>query len=487
MIKFIFFIKNLNLKMGNQCINMTILFFFISFSVCIIEMPLNPIHVKGIPKYKNLQIIESLQVNEGNKSINGRLLIEEGNAVIDTNLLFLANIRIGSNKQQFNLILDTGSYIIWVAQKGSIDSIPINNHFDPSASNTCRNTNIPFEQSYVTGKCSGTYYADNFNYINNRDFQIFFGVATKTEMPIRGGDGIVGLAHFYFDENLSFIKQLNQAGITSSTIFSFKFGNDINVGTNGKLYIGKHEDFSKNNVATCPLVNMAASYNIYWACEVSSFGLKNSGNEIKSNRRFNIVFDTGTNAIILPLEYLNDLQNNLNQFNCFAIASQDQKTFQIACPIQSDWPDIIFEINGNILRIPKFYFFAQADNQYVISRVLFSRMDFYIIGTPFFFTFHTLFDKESERLHFYPENNEYLIKRNYLLLDDKKGISEKFLGDINELSIIIFCIIISLIILSIGLGLFLYYKFKRKYEKETEIDSQNDIISTSKNYANTLL
>ena len=476
------------LKMGNKCLNISVFLLCISFSVCIIEMPLTPIRVTGIPKYKNIQVIEPIQVNEGNKSINGRFLIEEGNSVIDTNLLFLANVRIGSNKQQFNLILDTGSYIIWVAQKGSIDTVHINNHFDPSASNTCRNTNIPFEQAYVTGKCSGTYYIDNFNYINDRDFQISFGVATRTEFPISGGDGIIGLAHNYFDENLSFIKQLNQAGITSSISFSFKFGNDINIGTNGKLYIGKHEDFSKNNVATCPLVNIAASYNMFWACEVSSFGFKNSGHEIRSNRKYNIVFDTGTNAIILPIEYLTDLQNNLNQFNCFIIASQDQSTYQIACPIQSDWPDIIFEINGNILKVPKYFFFVQADNLYVISRVLFARMDFYIIGTPFFFTFHTLFDKESERLHFYPENNENLIKRNYLLLEDEKGVGKTFLGNVSQLNIIIFSIIIALIILSIGVGLLLYNKFKnRKYESESKIDDKNEFISSSNNYENTLL
>ena len=477
--------------MGNNylnIINISVLLLCISFSISIVEIPLNPLHVKGIPKYNNIQIIEPMEINEGNKSINNRFLIEEGNAVINTNLLFLANIRIGSNKQQFNLILDTGSFIIWVAQKGSIDSIPIFNHFDPSASNTCRNTNIPFEQAYVTGKCSGTYYIDNFNYINDRDFQISFGVATRTEFPFAGADGIIGLSHYYFDENLSFIKKLNQAGITSSILFSFKFGNDINIGTNGKLYIGKHDDFSKNNVATCPLVNIGASYNMFWACEVSSFGLKNSGNEIKSNRRYNIVFDTGTNGIILPLEYITDLQNNLNQFNCFVVASQDQTTFQISCPIQSDWPDIIFEINGNILKIPKFFLFAQIDNFHVISRFYFKRMDFYIIGTPFFFTFHTLFDKESERLHFYPENDEYLIKRNYLFLEDKKGTNKTFLGNIVELNIIIFCIIISFIALSIGLGWLLYYKFKKsKYGNETAIDDKNDILSTSNNYANTLL
>ena len=49
-------------------------------------------------------------------------------------------------KQPFNLLLDTGSLITWVAQKGSRDRLYIENHYDPLASNTAKNTNIPFQQ-----------------------------------------------------------------------------------------------------------------------------------------------------------------------------------------------------------------------------------------------------------------------------------------------------------------------------------------------------
>lgn len=116
---------------------------------------------------------------------------------------------------------------------------------------------------------------------------MFFGVATKTDFKAIGADGIIGLAHVYYDEGLSFIQMLKNGGVTSSTMFSLKFQN-INMGVAGKLYLGKHDDFSKNNVGTCPLVNFSNGAEIYWGCQANSFGLrKNGGSEVRSNRQYN--------------------------------------------------------------------------------------------------------------------------------------------------------------------------------------------------------
>ena len=177
---------------------------------------------------------------------------------------------------------------------------------------------------------------------------------------------------------------LNRGGVTNSTLFSLKFGNDPYIGTNGKLYIGKHEDFSKNNVATCPIVN--STNNIYWICEVSSFGMKNSGNEIKTNRKFNFIFDTGTNAILLPLEFKNDFQNNIQKLDCLFVEIQDQSAFQLVCENLNNVPDLILGINGYNLILSKRYIFYQI-NQTFYSNFIFTKKGLAIIGSPFFLLF----------------------------------------------------------------------------------------------------
>ena len=69
--------------------------------------------------------------------------------------VFLSTIRLGSNQQQFNVLLDTGSFLMYVAKVGSKDQIPIKHHYDPSKSSTAVNTGEPFEIRYGTGSCAG--------------------------------------------------------------------------------------------------------------------------------------------------------------------------------------------------------------------------------------------------------------------------------------------------------------------------------------------
>ena len=452
---------------------------YLTLTNCLIEIPLASIKVKGIPKYSNFTLIEFIPSSIENK--NNRALIEEGNALIDMNLLFIANVRIGSNKQEFNLVLDTGSFILWVAQQGSYDVSQISNHFNPSASSTCINSNIAFNQQYGTGSCSGVYYSDNVNYINNRDFPMLFGVASKTDFRVIGADGIIGLAHVYYNEASSFIHMLNQGGVTSSTLFSLKFQNS-NIGVSGSLYLGKHDDFSKNNVGTCPLVNFSDGGEIFWGCEANSFGLKkNGGKEAKSNRRYNLVFDTGTNVIILPVEYLNDIDNNLRDFNCYTVMSEDQKSYQLSCLNIGGLPNFYFEINGNIYTIPSDYIFYQS-GQFFVPRILFSTMDYYIVGSPFFFTFHTLFDKESNQLHFYPQNDAYLQKKN-TFVELNLGEKNKNLDLNNPKSkyINIPCIILCNVLFLSNLVALIYYFVKRRMNNKLEKallsnDYNNEII-----------
>ena len=111
-------------------------------------------------------------------------------------------------------------------------------------------------------------------------------------------DGIIGLFHYYKDKTLSFIYMLKSSGVTDSLSFSFKFGNTVNANSSGNLYIGRHEDFSSSDTANCPLVTTGNNI-FYWICQVDGLSIKKSNIEIKSKRKYNIIFDTG--FIILPL------------------------------------------------------------------------------------------------------------------------------------------------------------------------------------------
>ena len=74
-------------------------------------------------------------------------------------------------------------------------------------------------------------------------------------------------------------------------------------------------------------------------------------------------------------------------------------------------------INGKTFLLSRDIFFYKYD--YIdyegyhystyYSKVIFHE-DKCILGIPFFYAFHTLFDKDNEKMHFYPENENYIIQ-----------------------------------------------------------------------------
>ena len=430
-------------------------FFFINN---LLEIPLETIKVKGIPKYQNISIIEPEQKIITNNQV---IFHQEGGSVINNDLLFLANIKIGSNSQKFNLVLDTGSYLLWVAKKGCSGSNRITKFFDPSASKTCEP--YPYDQgfeiTYGTGYCKGYYYKDNVNYISKDYFKMYFGVASRADFMVTGADGIIGLSKSYPKniEGLSFVRMLKESGITDSLAFSFKFEMDtFTSNVKGKMFIGRHKDFSKSDVKSCPLTFYKDQ--IFWACQLNSFGLKGSNHESYSTISTNIMFDTGTNAIILPKNYLDQIEKDLEYFGCKAQENKEDGGIYLVCDSSKDVPDFNFMFNNHIFTIPKEYgFHFTSDKKYLISTITFSEKSA-IIGSVFFFVFHTLFDEENNEMKF-------------ILNDGKIGGLSTF-------------VIILIVVTSIATVLLLAYVIYYCYKKRKENENDNMLKTNNGGYYN---
>ena len=440
----------------NNNISIFCFLFFISSCIyltnCLIEIPFTPIAVKNIPKYKSIQVKEPLDFSKLNKSniTNITMFYIDGKTMINKNYLFLASITIGSNNQPFNLLLDTGSHVLWVADvdcKESDGTKKISRHYNPSSSTTKQETYQNFEITYGTGSCKGYYYYDNIKYINNKNIKIKFGVAKSVDFEVDNCDGIIGLAHDYTDNNdISLIHMLKKNGITDTINFSFKFVDN----KSGKLIIGKHNDFSSNTVTTCPLKTLKGQANIFWVCEVSGFGFKNKEEEIKSLQSYNVIFDSGTNYILLPIKYYYDMKDKLEKMDCKSIYKD--KDIQLVC---TNPLDLIFIINNNILTLSKYYSFSQFNDLKYYSSVLFVKEERYIMGSPFFVSFHTLFDKENEKLHFYPEKNSFI---------------EKYT---NITYIIGLIVVIILLLLLLGYLIYRYIVWRRAKNELNDLPSSN--------------
>lgn len=372
-----------------------------SFISSIIEIPLYPLKVKGIPKYDNISIFEPYDPYNDNNSIS---FIDKGNAFINGNRLFLAQIKIGSEAQIFNLILDTGSSILWVGRNGCDGNHGLIHKFNPATSKTARNTGQPFNMKYGSGACTGYYYNDNIEYIPDKKFNMYFGVADTANFNVDNGDGIIGLSKEYNDNKLSFIHMLKESGNTDSLLFSIKFeSKEFLRNVEGTMYIGKHEDFSQNGSVSVPMVFHVSK--IFWACTLSSFGLNDTKNYIHSDFETNVIFDTGTNFIILPIRYLNEIKKDLDKFDCQAINTRNG--YQFAC-VSEPLPNFIFKFDRHSFRIPMKYASYLSISGAYISTISFQSSGTFIIGSPFFFVYHTLFDADSDELKFYPLKDGFI-------------------------------------------------------------------------------
>lgn len=432
----------------------------------IIELPLERVNIQWNAN-NNYRFINN--TNKFYSKSLPKIFMEEGVTKINSQHLFITNIKIGSKSQIFRLIIDTGSSITWVADiNGQFgDSSKISNRFDPSSSSTCLKINQNFNIKYGTGSCSGLYFVDNIKYINNVEFKLKFGVAKTAKFDFTEADGIIGLSRINNDKSTSFLSMLYDSKIIHSKLFSFKFAsNNLDIPM-GKLFIGKHKDFSKKNAFSCDLLDNNYQNSYFWTCELKSFFLKNKEHTASTNRSVPIIFDTGTNFIFLPYEYLEEMEGDLPKIGCKIIEFEEnkesnydnqKKTYRLAC-YSRKIPKFQFVLGKTTFTLPlylTFYYQGNIAYSYVLFVSNSHEVNPYIFGSPFFMSFHTLFNDDDKKLEFYPLESSYLVNNN---------------NSININSNTIFALVL-IVLWSIFIYIiYLFIKWKKEYKLNQEYES----------------
>jgi hypothetical protein len=227
------------------------------------------------------------------------------------------------------------------------------------------------------------------------------------------------------------------------------------------MYAGKpHNDFSTKNIAFCNLLSNSGYEKMLWACKLDSFGFIKNKTDIKNeenifiNSNTSIIFDTGTNFMLLPYELIFPLKEKLKKYNCIVgsstlYESDDANGFIICFDIERI-PDISLQLGDYILILNKYKMFYTIDFGYGIIGYLLNvqfqkQLWTAIIGQNFFTEFHTLFDPENKVLKFYSESKDKIIN-----LQNNKDESNHF------------GIIFVLIIIIILIGVFIFYRNQRR-------------------------
>lgn len=118
--------------------------------------------------------------------------------------LYLININLGETKQEFSLILDSGSSYIWVYDNKCV-SCKSKNKYIPEKSKTFLRSQENIKINYISGKIEGNLCRDDLYFNQNITISSFYFLLiyeSNLEFEI---DGIIGLSKGSFNNKFSFL------------------------------------------------------------------------------------------------------------------------------------------------------------------------------------------------------------------------------------------------------------------------------------------
>ena len=471
----------------NQKINRYILlsYFLLLFpsNSAYIELPLKLYNAALLNNYTSKEIpfnsINFLQNSEKMHKNNSKKAHKCPHSYLNRleNNLLVHEIKIGSDEQLFNVILDTGSSISWIPGIGSEDKeIQISHKYNPNTSLTSKKMNCSYKIRYGSGYSLGNYYIDQVKMFNTTDnnisFYMLFGVASKTKFNVLGADGVMGLGRELALMNYSPLYCLKTNNFIEHEGFSIKCNNSLK---NAILFFGdEHEDFKNDNIGFCPLTSKTHKEKKFWSCKLYSFAISNNVINSSFNLNLSVIFDSGTNTIVLPRYILWFLKEQLKKIGC-SINNLSMEISNIICYNKKTIPNFVFEIGNYYLTLSNEYF-TFIDNTtlsnntfgYILNVYFEEGIEMGIIGLPFFYEFHTRFDFDSNMMKFFSNNKKINKSFNKNIKSENKDINFK-------LKILI--IVLSAIVLSLFIVIIKYKYCHNKVNKSGSIENI-DIFSS---------
>lgn len=373
--------------------------------------------------------------------------------------LYSIEISLGSHMQLFNVIFDTGSSIFWVIDISCTNCLS-SNLYKSTESNTFGKTDERMSLNYLTGGMSGYISNDQlklgaYSSINNVAFLLGDEITASIEI-----DGLLGLYRYYDSNTIKFsiINSLYTNGIIESQSFTVDCTK-----TEPKLFIGEKPSYldQDKEKARCLCDNEVK----YWNCKSSvQIG------ELIYKEEIVLLFDTGTNGIVIPKDMLNNVKENLFPINAFEEKCHISSTVFISISCTREFIDndlmknnITFILNNShlVVDIRKLF---NDDNDFMIYFGSIPQGG-WLLGQPFFDQYATSFNYDDNSVTVYLNSH-----RDNILTDDnnKKGIRDNDItnGNIMKRSWtnLILNIVLCLfgIVLLIGMFLITYIWFKRK-------------------------
>jgi len=310
-------------------------------------------------------------------------------------LQYYGPIAIGSNKQPFIVVFDTGSSNLWVPSIGCRTFACSNKQkYNHLKSTTYKKDGRDIEIQYASGGVKGVVSIDGVNFGGELVRDVYFGEMSfiAGQFASTKADGILGLAwkSISADQLDTVFDIMIAQGLIEQHSFSLYLTQNpdrdgsvlILGGADPAYYTGEitYHNLLKEN---------------YWLIGLDDITI--SGKSIKPSKGLiNGIVDTGTSLLVGTPSLINSI-----------LAALNIRTQLIDCALMKTLPDLVFVIDGTSYNLPADqYIIPMKEGEDIDCLAGFSPVDLgdlnpaIIIGDTFLKYYYSVFDVDNQRVGF---------------------------------------------------------------------------------------
>ncbi|XP_010954683.3 pregnancy-associated glycoprotein-like [Camelus bactrianus] len=314
-------------------------------------------------------------------------------------LVYIADISIGTPPQNFKVVFDTGSANLWVPSI-YCDSKACANHsvFNPPRSTTFSLEGRSFEITYGTGKIAGFLGYDTVRIGNLVIGSQAFGMSQKEPgifLEHAVFDGILGLGYpaLSIVGTTPVFDNLKKQRLLKEPIFAFYLSTKKENGS-VVMFGGLDHSYYKGELKWVPV-----SQRLYWQISMDSITM--NGKILGCKGGCQAIVDTGTAVLVGPTNVVTNIQKAIN-----ARPLTGYEYF-IGCDAINTLSDIIFTINGVNYPVPAHAYIRQSLEGCCYSNFeggseKLSQSELWILGDVFLRLYFTVFDRGNNRIGLAP-------------------------------------------------------------------------------------
>jgi len=305
---------------------------------------------------------------------------------------YFVQAEIGSEKEPFYMLIDTGAPNTWVmSAECPSPACRLHSNFNPSTSTTFKADNKKFHIAYGTGEVAGTLGSDTIT-VAGLSVGMAFGVATSAHDDFKhfAFDGILGLA---MGESITgnFLRSLKSNNLVEKLMFAVTLNRDSDGVNDGQITFGGVDKSKFTGEISYSSVPSPQKEKGEWTILMDGVGFNGKSAGINSTLA---AIDTGTSFIFAPPDDVAAL------FKLVPGATPYENSIYVEYKVPCNTHPITMTFAGVTYQIPTKDWLAGSGEK-CLSRIYgLKGASSWLVGDVFLKNVYSVFDADNMRIGF---------------------------------------------------------------------------------------